>query len=306
MLPTMDGWKICSYLRQQKLNYQILMLTAKAMPEDRVRGFETGADDYMTKPFDVRELMIRVERLLEKRRKMAAFHDFIRMINHEVANKMNIISGMSDVLHNKEQGMDDDRERTFLKHINKAAHGTTELISEIRMLLDVEAGEFVLHPDRMNIPRLIEDIVKQNKDAALQKGLNFDIRVEGAITELELDRVAVKQVFANIIGNAMKYSRNGGGISISIEQEENSLIVKVKDNGCGIPENDLLHIFERGYRAKNAANTFNGSGTGLYIVKLLLDKMGAGIEVKSEEGTGSEFIVTFKIPDCNQIFTLPS
>ena len=78
MLPQMDGWKICRYVRQQNMDCRILMLTAKAMPDDRVKGFEIGADDYMTKPFDIKELIIRVERLLEKRRGKAAFHDVMR------------------------------------------------------------------------------------------------------------------------------------------------------------------------------------------------------------------------------------
>lgn len=66
MLPEMDGWKICRYVRQQKLNCQILMLTAKALPEDRIAGLETGADDYITKPFDVAELILRIERSLKR------------------------------------------------------------------------------------------------------------------------------------------------------------------------------------------------------------------------------------------------
>ena len=66
MLPNMDGWKICEYLRERKRDVKVIMLTAKAMPEDRMAGFEIGADDYMTKPFNVKELMIRIERLLKR------------------------------------------------------------------------------------------------------------------------------------------------------------------------------------------------------------------------------------------------
>lgn len=66
MLPNMDGWGICTLLRHRKKDVKILMLTAKAMPEDRLRGLETGADDYITKPFSIEELIIRVDKLLEK------------------------------------------------------------------------------------------------------------------------------------------------------------------------------------------------------------------------------------------------
>ena len=74
MLPNMDGWKICEYLRERKRDVKEIMLTAKAMPEDRMAGFEIGADDYMTKPFNVKELMIRVERLLKRNEGAAAIN----------------------------------------------------------------------------------------------------------------------------------------------------------------------------------------------------------------------------------------
>ena len=74
MLPNMDGWKICEYLRERKRDVKEIMLTAKAMPEDRMAGFEIGADDYMTKPFNVKELMIRVERLLKRNEGAAAMN----------------------------------------------------------------------------------------------------------------------------------------------------------------------------------------------------------------------------------------
>ncbi|MBI5328836.1 MAG: response regulator [Deltaproteobacteria bacterium] len=74
MLPEMDGWEICRYMRQQNINCRILMLTAKAMSEDRLQGFEIGADDYMTKPFNVKELMVRVERLLKRNEGAAAMN----------------------------------------------------------------------------------------------------------------------------------------------------------------------------------------------------------------------------------------
>ena len=74
MLPNMDGWKICEYLRERKRDVKVIMLTAKAMPEDRMAGFEIGADDYMTKPFNVKELTIRVERLLKRNEGAAAMN----------------------------------------------------------------------------------------------------------------------------------------------------------------------------------------------------------------------------------------
>lgn len=68
MLPNMDGWKICEYLRKRKMDIKVIMLTAKAMPEDRLKGLEIGADDYITKPFSIAELIIRVDKLFEKGR----------------------------------------------------------------------------------------------------------------------------------------------------------------------------------------------------------------------------------------------
>lgn len=297
MIPKIDGWKFCNWLKHKNNEFRhipLLILSAKAEPADRTMGLVLGADDYMVKPFNIKELMIRVEKLLEKRREKDAFHDVLMMVSHEVNNKMQVINAMSEILHTKEHSMNDEKKKDFFRSIKEAALGTTELIAEIKTLVDVETGDPILGPARANIATIIADTVKPYKDAHC--GIAFDIVAEGSFQELELNPVALKQVFANIIGNAVKYTKDNGKILILLRQEGRHVTVSVRDNGCGIPADELPKIFAKGYRASNAKRGFGGTGMGLYIVSLLVNKMGGKIAVKSEEGKGSEFAVSFPSP----------
>lgn len=289
MLPNMDGWKICKYLRKRKKDIKVIMLTAKAMPADRLKGLEIGADDYITKPFSVQELIIRIDKLLEKRR-----HDDIqRMALHDMANKMNVIGLVSDRLSRQDEILYNDRGKRDLNIIREEIGCTAELLSATRSLLN--SGEVRLNTEKVNISNIIKDVAAYYKNTASFRGIGIAISVlDDSLPELELNYAAVKGVFKNIIGNAVKYSKNNGDIIVSVSMDGKDVIVSVRDYGLGIPTDELTHIFENGFRASNIKHGADGSGLGLYIVKSLLDKMGAKIAVKSKEGAGSEFIITFK------------
>lgn len=291
MLPKVDGWEICRQIRQKKKDIRILMLSAKCMPEDKEKGFEAGADDYLTKPFSVKELAIRIDKLLENKR-----HDEIRRILlHEMSNRLTSIGCYSELLAKKE-GDCAGQNSMYLTNMKKEIGYTSELIHEVSSLIELKPGEQYITGDayikieKQNIMELIESVSSTFHASAADKQISIEIIAGQSVPEAWLNVTAIKQVLSNLIGNAVKYGRGGGNIEISIGSEE-GLFIKIKDDGYGIPANELPHIFKRGYRGSNMSKQVKGSGLGLYIVKTIVDRMGGHIFVNSNENEGTEFLI---------------
>jgi signal transduction histidine kinase len=130
----------------------------------------------------------------------------------------------------------------------------------------------------------------------MAKGKGIDIRYyvqKNKSYEIVCDRDKLKQVFINIISNAIKFTKNEGEISISLFEDNEKVIVEVNDNGIGIKKDDLPFIFERLYRGDKSRHMTEGSGIGLTIVKNILDLHSANIDVKSSEGKGTKLKICF-------------
>ncbi|MBI5827591.1 MAG: response regulator [Deltaproteobacteria bacterium] len=328
MLPKLDGWEICRRLRRGKRNIPVIMLTAKCMPEDKVKGLEAGANDYVTKPFNIKELIIRIENLLEKKRDM----DLQRMLIHEMSNRVSAIGGYSRMLSKNDGTLGAEKESAYLRSISRQVNYTTELISEVNALIEAESGELSIKTEICDVPAIAARVSESYRHMALEKGITMTFTADETVPAIEANHFAIKQVFTNLIGNAVKYCGHGGRVEVfvkaalnmhserparsllrgqasesdmdaSLHVEDspqlaagsfNGVFVSVSDDGPGIPPDDLPYIFDKGYRARNALEGAGGSGLGLYIVKTLLEKMGATITFGSVEGEGSVFAVYFE------------
>lgn len=285
MLPGLDGWEICRRLKEQGSDIKVLMLTAKCMPEDKVKGLETGADDYMTKPFSVKELIIRAGKLLAAKRQK----DLHRTVIHEISNRITTIGAYSRLIEGSEDG------NTVKKHIQSVCRqvdSAEELIHEAGIFLDADATD-------KPVPCCVNEVLKMAaeayRDETSRKGVGVKVGAE-TFVEAFTDPYALKQIIFNLAGNAVKYSRPGGEVFLSAKRAGGRVFISVRDNGIGIPERDLPHVFDQGFRASNAAGIAKGSGLGLYIVKVLCERLGVTIDAKSVEGEGSEFTVSLRDP----------
>lgn len=286
MLPNIDGWEVCRRLKERRRDVKVLMLTAKCMPEDKVKGLETGADDYMTKPFSVKELLIRVEKLLaEKRQK-----NLQRGVIHELSNRITTLGAYSRLIESAEDG---NAARKYIQSVCRQVDSTEELIHEAGVFLDADSME--LRVELCKVPDVLRFAAGAYRDLALAKGVTIQVDVEETVGAFA-DQYAFKQVIFNLVGNAVKYARLSGEVSLSAKRGDGKVLVSVRDNGIGIPERDLPHVFDQGFRAANVPAAVKGSGFGLYIVKVLCERLGATIEVKSTEDEGTEFIMILSDP----------
>ena len=181
-----------------------------------------------------------------------------------------------------------DTER--LNSVNEEVIRLTNLVNQLQNLAKFDSEKSKLNLAKVNVKNLIMNVVYNNQGKALEKNINIECDLESIDSYLEKDKIS--QVIVNLLSNAIRYTNNGGKIFISSYKENNNLKIQFKDNGIGIPKENIKYIFERFYRVdESRSKNTGGIGVGLTIVKSIIDLHQGTIEVRSELNKGSEFIV---------------
>ena len=295
MMPELNGWDVCRLLRANARikSIPIIMLTALSDEEARIKGLALGADDYLTKPFSVKELLLKIRKHIDRQRAMQQLQareqekeTELRYLVHEMRNSLTVINGFSSLMLK-------DNEDLYLKRISNAAVHATNILDDASLLTRLEQGASPLPAEQVDLVPLMHEVVDLFRDTAEKK--NLEIKVRGsALCPVQVNRTGIRQVLVNILSNAVKFSNEGGAVLVLFETQTNGIAVTVKDAGCGIPCNELPRIFDKFYRA-TGSELMQGAGLGLHIVKLFTDSMGGRISVASEQGAGSAFTVTFPL-----------
>ncbi len=149
----------------------------------------------------------------------------------------------------------------------------------------------------MNLTPVLKEAIQAVKAIAGKRKIPIELNLEADFIPILGDKSALSQVFINLINNAVKYSPEGAAVEVIAKTGGREARVMVVDHGMGIPPDDLPHLFERFFRARNVTVAeIPGSGVGLYIVKSIIDELGGRIEVKSELNRGTTFIVSLLQP----------
>ncbi len=167
----------------------------------------------------------------------------------------------------------------------------SKMVGNLEELARYESENLVLNKVHFDVKELIKRLLQNFEKAFLNK--NIDVTVSGETQELSADKDKISQVLVNLLSNAQKYTPQGGKVDIRVKGAEDTVAVIIKDNGQGIPKEDLPYIFERFYRADKSRNRLTGgSGIGLTIAKAIVTAHKGTIEVHSDVGIGTEFIIS--------------
>ena len=224
--------------------------------------------------------------------------DFLANMSHELRTPLNSIIGFSDVL----QGIDslDDKQKRYVKNIQRSGRALLEMINDILDLAKVESGKMDLRLSEFNIGQIVEAQCDMVRALAEEKNLDLEIQVQPNLPPLYQDPTKVQQILTNLLSNAIKFTPEGGRITVSAEQDASGwLNLCVADTGVGIAEEDRDIIFEKfrqagGAKSDNLTREYAGTGLGLSIVKELSKLLGGEISFESELGRGSAF--TIRLP----------
>lgn len=226
---------------------------------------------------------------------------FLFNMSHDIRTPMNAIVGFSGLLeksiHDEKKSLD------YIKKIRVSSDILLTIINQVLEMARIESGKITLSSDSVNIREMVEAMNTVFESSLTKKSLEYQCSLNVVHDQILCDKTKMEEIILNVVSNSIKYTNPHGKITVSIdeldsEDEKNANYkVVVEDNGIGMSQDYLPHIFEEFSREHTSTETrVAGTGLGLPIVKSLVDRMGGTIEVESEEGKGTRFIMKFSFP----------
>lgn len=238
-----------------------------------------------------------IKKIIELNKCKNRQEDFILNISHDLRSPLNVI--LSIIQCYKEDYIIQKRESKLKEHMDIIKRNSYKILKLIDNLIDttkLEKNHYNLEKQNLDIINLIEWNISCIDKYAKQKDISliFDTNVEECF--MAIDPEAIDRMIVNLISNAIKFSQNESSIYINTWKSKNSIAISVRDEGIGIPKDEQKNIFNRFVQStKNKRNEYCGSGIGLDLVRYLTEAHNGTIELKSEEGKGSEFIIKLPI-----------
>lgn len=226
---------------------------------------------------------------------------FLFNMSHDIRTPMNAIVGFSGLL---EKSLHDEKKSLgYIKKIRVSSDILLTIINQVLEMARIESGKITLSSESVNIREMVDAMNTVFESSLTKKSLEYQCSLNVVHDQILCDKTKMEEIILNVVSNSIKYTNPHGKITVSIdeldsEDEKNANYkVVVEDNGIGMSQDYLPHIFEEFSREHTSTETrVAGTGLGLPIVKSLVDRMGGTIEVESEEGKGTRFIMKFSFP----------
>ena len=222
---------------------------------------------------------------------------FLSNMSHEIRTPMNAIIGLDNIALDDPEVSEHTRE--YLDKIDIAAHHLLNIINDILDMSRIESGRMTIKHEEFSFSKMLEHVNTIISGQCHDKGLNYECRTKGEIDEYyDGDSMKLTQVMINILGNSVKFTPEGGRVSVFIEEisrmdNKSTLRFTFKDTGIGMSEDYVPHIFDAfSQEDSSSTNKYGSTGLGMPITKSIVELMNGSIEVQSEKGVGTTFTVT--------------
>ena len=223
--------------------------------------------------------------------------NFISNVSHELRTPVTVLRTYIDTIYNHSDEFDEQTNKEFFEVINKEAARLQKMVNDILDFSRLESGNVNVEKELTDIVPLIESEIKSMQILAEEKHITFSLIKEPDLPQIPINADSIERALNNLLSNAIKYSPENGRIKVRAEiaRDPQYIEVSVEDQGCGISEEHQKKIFERFYRVENDTHTVKGTGLGLHLVKITIEKHHKGeVFVKSKPGEGSTF--GFRLP----------
>lgn len=225
--------------------------------------------------------------------------EFVSLASHQLKTPLTSIKWLSEMLVAEGAEPLTSKQEEYVKNIKSSARQMVELVNDLLNMSRIELGTLAITLSDFNIDTLVRDVAREQEHAAAQRKITVNLTSDPSFPTLHADEKLVRMMLQNLLSNAIKYSREGGTVDYIlslVSVPKDTIYLTVKDSGIGIPESERDKVFQRLYRASNAQKLVpDGTGLGLYVIKIVLARAGGSITFESEEGKGTTFFVSMPV-----------
>ncbi len=302
MLPDISGFNVCKSIRENFTMYQkpVIMVTSKNYIKDLVEGFSVGANDFVTKPYNIYELIARInsslslKRIFEDNTSLKRINklksDIVDMAAHDLKSPLTLISGYANRIVKSVTKKSSD-----LENANKIVNSSNKMLTIINKLLnDSKYENQIMNFEDLNIGDLIVSCIDFYEDMAKTKNQKINFYYYKPEILVNIDKTSFITIFDNLISNAIKYSPVNSHINIRLDEKDQYIQISIKDSGNGFTQDEIDNLFIKFFPFTNKPTQGeNSTGLGLYIINDMVNRNNGTIKVNSIRGEGSEFLLSF-------------
>ena len=317
MMPGLDGFAVCKALRgdERTRRIPVIFITAKGTPQDLTRGLAVGANDYIVKPFNVEVLAARIETQLRTKRLMdrvdkqneeleilnARIKEFLSMASHDLRTPASVIKLAANTMLEKVAGPLTEMQQSLLEKLCYQTDFMTHLLNDLLNLAHIESGKIVLRKTPEDLNALLKINLSSLSLLAQDKTIALALEPDPALPSVPVDKSRFMEIVDNIVSNAIKFTAAGGKITVKTAQCNGSrdgkwVEISITDTGMGMSPEDLELLFQAFRSAgTKAMRGEKSTGLGLTIAKKLTEMHQGKLEVSSEVGVGTTFVIKLPI-----------
>lgn len=296
----MSGIELTERLRKKydTQNLAIIGVSGKGDSSQVTRFIKNGANDFLVKPFDQEEFLTRINsvvHLLEVTENLERLNkqknDLIAVAAHDIRGPLGIIINAAKMISSNKRP---EKNADMLSMIEKSARNTVTLVEDMLCVSAIESGGLGLQEVRGSLHYVVKEAVAEHQLSADEKNQSFKVVID-ELQDIDFDKVRIRQVIDNLMSNAIKYSPMESEIVIELHESDHYQVLKVSDQGPGIPDEKVAHLYEPYYTFGNVATGGESStGLGLSICKNIMTAHGGKLSYTKSESGGSCF--QFDIP----------
>ncbi len=219
--------------------------------------------------------------------------DFVAVMTHDLRQPLTGLLGYAQLI---ERGTTPEKTKRFAQGIRRGGEQMLRMINNLLELARLESGEMEIQVGEVQLRRLVEEVVQTLDGQITEKRIELRLDLPLDLPTLRSSETLLRECLANLVGNAVKYTPDGGQVAVSARAERDHLVVAVADTGIGIPRDDFDRLFSRFFRSsQQEVRKLRGSGLGLALTKTMIERLGGSIAVESELGKGTTFTMTLPL-----------
>lgn len=304
----MDGLETCRRIKEDTVNSNlpVIFLSAKGEREEIVRGFKSGAIDYIVKPFHPAESLTRIRTHLQIK-KLAHLREkhilelkhlnhtkdrILRVASHDLRNPVAAIAGLAEFLKEDYKTFNPEH-KEIIDCIEEASKSVVTLLNELLDLSALDSGKLNVNLESLNLCELVRNLVPLYKGEAERKNIKLEFEAEESLPPIRVDRQQIRRVVDNLLSNALKFTPSNGTVWVRVKKGLNALLLEVDDTGPGIPEHEAGALFKEFGRTSNLPTGGESStGLGLSICHRIMRAHEGGIHFNNLPEGGTRFSVS--------------